>query len=135
MLTKKETPKNKVEDATPTNKTPNQSSKATLEKNSTTYAQSPTYKTGKNTSAKVTIKYDVGFGNNLYIRGQGADLSWSKGIALKNTRANEWEWETTSTFTKCEFKILINDENYETGPNHIITYGSTVQYTPHFSHR
>lgn len=88
----------------------------------------------KNCTAKVTIKYDVGFGNTLFIRGHGANLSWDKGIQLKNVKQNEWEWETTATFTKCEFKILINDTHYETGPDHVLTFGSSVQYTPHFSH-
>lgn len=86
----------------------------------------------RSSTAKITIKYDAGFGNMLTIRGQGADLSWQKGVELKNIKANEWVWETDATFTKCEFKILINDSQYETGPDHVLTYGSHLNYTPHF---
>jgi hypothetical protein len=80
----------------------------------------------------VTIKYDVGFGNWLSIRGEGAHLQWNKGVNLKNIRSDEWVWETEQPFEACEFKILINDKIYETGHNHFITSGSTVTYTPSF---
>ncbi|MDR3624231.1 MAG: hypothetical protein P4L16_03710 [Chlamydiales bacterium] len=87
---------------------------------------------GKQCITKVIIDYDVGFGNSLYIRGQGAGLTWEKGVQLKNVKANEWIWETCATCTVAEFKILINDRQYETGPNHSIKCGSTTQYSPRF---
>lgn len=81
---------------------------------------------------QIIIKYDVGFGNALYIRGRGAQLSWDKGIPLKNTHTDEWIWETDIPFTACEFKILLNDQVYEAGDNHPLTQGSHLQYTPAF---
>ena len=86
----------------------------------------------KDHKTKITIKYDVGFPNQLYIRGKGANLSWEKGQALRNTKNDEWVWENESTFSQCEFKVLINDKQYETGENHHITPGSTVIYSPRF---
>jgi hypothetical protein len=81
----------------------------------------------------IIIKYDVGFGNHLYIRGHGSpNLSWDKGIALKNVKSNEWVFETNVSFTQAEFKILINDKVYEIGPNHVIKCGSSIHYTPKF---
>lgn len=81
---------------------------------------------------RIIIKYDIGFGNTLHIRGNGANLSWDKGIPLKNIKNDEWIWETEIPFSKAEFKVLINDKQYETGNNHIIHSGNMIQYTPKF---
>lgn len=81
---------------------------------------------------KITIKYDAGFPNILYLRGEGANLSWDQGIPLRNIRPDEWEWETDASFIFGEFKVLINDEQYEVGENHKLVQGTTVCYTPNF---
>lgn len=81
---------------------------------------------------KVIVHYDVGFNNNLFIRGSGAGLSWDKGILLRNTGADEWVWETKEPFLSCEFKVLINDTQYEQGDNHTLTCHSRVEYRPLF---
>jgi hypothetical protein len=81
---------------------------------------------------RITIRYDVGFSNALYLRGNGAHLSWDKGVLLKNLGPDLWFWETSLPFTSCEFKVLINDKEYEIGDNHILSCGATVQYTPMF---
>ncbi|MBS4168187.1 CBM20 domain-containing protein [Parachlamydia sp. AcF125] len=83
--------------------------------------------------SRVVIRYDVGFNNHLYIRGNGADLSWDKGIKLKNIKADEWIWETEIPFHACEFKVLINDQIYEEGDNHPLQYKGCVEFTPKFS--
>lgn len=89
-----------------------------------------TNSTGKKT--RISIKYDVGFNNTLYIRGNGGNLSWNKGLPLKNIKADEWVWETNLGFPSAEFKVLINDRQYEIGDNHKITGGAEIQYTPKF---
>lgn len=88
----------------------------------------------KNTPSKtrITVKYDSGFSNQLYIRGQGANLNWNKGQLLKNVKTDEWIWETNEQFTDCEFKILINDHIYENGDNHCLKEGCSIVYTPRF---
>lgn len=82
---------------------------------------------------QIVVKYNAGFNNFLSIRGSSAGLSWDKGTPLKNVGPDEWIWETRAPFTDCEFKVLINDENYECGENHWIKPGAKVQYTPNFS--
>jgi hypothetical protein len=84
------------------------------------------------TLTRIIINYDVGFNNSLYIRGHGANLSWDKGILLKNTKSDEWVWETECAFPNAEFKILINDKTYEVGQNHPLQCGSTIRYKPQF---
>lgn len=86
----------------------------------------------RNPKTRVTVKFDVGFGNSLSIRGNTANLNWNKGIALKNVKADEWTWETDASFNMGEFKVLINDKNYELGENHTLKCGATIQYTPKF---
>lgn len=86
----------------------------------------------KNPTTRITIKYDVGFSNTLFVRGTGPNLSWDKGTKLKNTQNDEWVWETKSKFTTCEFKVLINDHEFEGGGNHPISCGASLQYTPVF---
>lgn len=92
----------------------------------------PTREKKKGNITRVLIKYDIGFGNVLFIRGQGGNLSWEKGIPLQNHKNDEWIWETESSFTNCEFKVLINDEVYEVGDNHPLAQGCSIQYSPKF---
>src|ERR1700722_11819346 len=89
-------------------------------------------KKAANKVSRVVIRYDVGFNNNLFIRGSGANLSWDKGIAMQNIGPDEWAGETDKPFNSCEFKILINDSQYEQGDNHLLVFGDRLEYTPFF---
>jgi hypothetical protein len=42
----------------------------------------------------VQAKIDVGFGNSIFIRGQGAGLSWDKGLPLTCIEGSAWVWST-----------------------------------------
>ncbi len=86
----------------------------------------------KSKLSRVVIHCDVGFNNNLFIRGKGANLSWDKGIMMHNTNSDEWVWETEQPFDSCEFKVLINDSHYEQGDNRKLTCENCVKYTPTF---
>lgn len=86
----------------------------------------------KGPKTRIVVKYDVGFNNLITIRGKGAGLSWDRGLSLKNAKADEWIWETDIPFTVGEFKVLINDDQYEQGENHTLRCGASVQYTPKF---
>lgn len=157
MLTKKETIKSEVKTSKTTKSassstpviiqsnsccepnptTPKKTNGAATKTNSAQAAKSKENGNGidkKNTSPKtrITVKYDAGFSNQLYIRGQGANLSWNKGESLKNVKADEWVWETEGQFTNCEFKILINDHIYENGDNHHLKVGCSLVHTPRF---
>ncbi len=83
-------------------------------------------------ATRVTIRYNVGFSNNLFIRGKGPGLSWDHGTMLKNVGPDEWVWETDTPFDDAEFKVLINDKQYEAGDNHHVHNGSWVQISPKF---
>lgn len=82
---------------------------------------------------QVIINYDIGLNNVLYIRGNFNSLKWDRGVILRNTKADEWIWETDATFKSGEFKVLINDVQYESGPNRTLNSGDSIKYTPSFN--
>lgn len=115
------------------------SNKEATKNPSTAVATQPTYNTNlatkpgtKGAKSRILVKYDVGFHNALYIRGQGANLNWERGVPLKNVNADEWVWESDADFSNLEFKILINDRVYETGNNHNLKCGTHTQIHPKF---
>lgn len=139
MLTKKDSPKNET-NSTKTKQTTtsinplHSANDATNQSSCCSPNQACSTETKKtsNKTTKIKIKYDAGFLNKLYIRGKGAALSWDKGQLLKNISASEWTWETDIPFAQCEFKILMNDEQYEIGENHQLKQGVPCEYTPIF---
>lgn len=87
----------------------------------------------KHGATKITVKYDCGFHNKLFIRGEGVDgLSWDKGILMNCTKNDEWSWETDKHFKNAKFKILLNDSEYECGENHTINCDKSLCVTPAF---
>lgn len=135
MLTKKEPPKNEnkptksVANSTPAVKSPSSVVKHGESHGVPAKVASEKKAAGK---TKITVKYDVGFSNQLYIRGSGSNLNWNKGQKLTNVKADEWVWETDANFNQCEFKVLINDQIFEKGENHWLHNGASVVYTPNF---
>lgn len=92
----------------------------------------PPAKRPKAKVTRITIRYDVGFPNELFIRGEGGGLSWEKGTPLKNISKDTWVWETRRHFHSLEFKVILNDALFEEGENHSIACGSSTEYSPCF---
>lgn len=84
-------------------------------------------------AAPITIeaKIDVGFGNNLFVRGQGEGLSWERGIPLENVDSKTWRL-TVPAKDKVQFKLLINDAVWCKGEDLIAAPGKKVEVTPAF---
>ena len=81
----------------------------------------------------IVAKYDIGHGNNLYIRGEGAGLSWESGIQMENVGRDVWVWTTNQIAEgMVAFKFLINDEIWSTGDNLSASAGETTTLTPYF---
>ena len=81
----------------------------------------------------VVAKYDVGYGNHLYIRGEGAGLNWDTGILMKNVENDVWVWTTNEAAGgEVAFKFLINDEIWSEGDNLIAPAGETTTLYPAF---
>jgi len=76
---------------------------------------------------------DVGFGNRLTLRGEGAGLSWERGLTM-NCLGNA-EWVITlegSAEAPLAFKFLLNDERWSVGENYTLAPGKTGAFTPEF---
>ena len=79
----------------------------------------------------IVAKVDVGFGNSLYLRGQGSSLSWDKGIVMGCAGPDEWVWSTDAK-GDLEFKFLLNDEIWASGPNSTVAAGERIVIEPQF---
>lgn len=99
----------------------------------------PTKKATKKVAPKkpatttIIANVDVGFGNSLYIRGEGADLSWEKGTALENVSPYEWVFCSDTATGEVTFKFLINDEAWADDDDLTVAAGSTSVSSPVFS--
>ncbi|RUQ28506.1 MAG: hypothetical protein EKK68_14470 [Candidatus Competibacteraceae bacterium] len=83
----------------------------------------------------IVAKHDAGYGNNLYIRGEGAGLSWETGALMKNVENDVWVWTTNETAKGAiSFKFLLNDstEHWSIGDNLSASTGETTTVIPYF---
>lgn len=75
---------------------------------------------------------DVGFGNTLYVRGEGPGLSWDKGTPLENKAADRWQISIAGTNAPVVFKFLINDQVWSLGEDYVAAPGSSASLSPVF---
>lgn len=80
----------------------------------------------------VLAQTDIGFGNTLFIRGEGAGLSWDKGLAMDNVAADQWRMVLPAATQPVVFKLLINDLTWSTGEDSTVAVGGTITVTPTF---
>src|SRR5271157_4927990 len=76
-------------------------------------------------SAAVTtidVKMDVGFGNAIFLRGQGSGLTWDRGIPLACVDGKTWRWSQAVT-DPITFKILLNDKVWSAGKDLTVAPG------------
>lgn len=84
------------------------------------------------TKTTIVAKYDAGFGNSLYLRGEGAGLSWDTGVLMTCVAADEWIYTVENSRKPLAVKVLINDTTWSAGPNIDVPVGETVVFTPSF---
>jgi len=80
----------------------------------------------------VQAKIDVGFGNSIFIRGQGAGLSWDKGLPLTCIEGAAWVWSTKQAKGKMVFKLLLNDQVWAKGEDVVVEAGTKIEIVPVF---
>lgn len=80
----------------------------------------------------ISAQIDVGFGNLLYIRGEGPGLSWEKGVPMNCVASNHWTLAVAESARPVVFKFLLNDETWCAGDDLIVEPGATMAYTPEF---
>jgi hypothetical protein len=92
----------------------------------------PTPAVAKKNVTVIDVKADVGYGNAIFVRGQGAGLSWEKGVPLECVDSSTWRWsgEAKDSLT---FKLLINDQVWATGNDLTVAPGEKLEVTPAFA--
>jgi len=81
---------------------------------------------------RIRARLDVGFGNALYVRGQGGSLSWDRGIPMECAQADEWVLELPESAGEITFKLLLNDQLWCTGEDYRVSAGEECEFTPEF---
>jgi hypothetical protein len=84
-----------------------------------------------NPEITIEARIDVGFGNNLFLRGQGGGLSWERGIPLKCLDGQTWQW-SGKVEDNVKFKLLLNDCVWSQGDDLVAAPGQRLQITPAF---
>ena len=82
-------------------------------------------------SATIEAKIDVGFGNTLYLRGEGKGLNWNQGIPLTNVDGSTWQWSGEAD-EKLKVKLLLNDAVWAKGEDVVVAPGEKVRIAPAF---
>ena len=77
--------------------------------------------------SRIIIRYNTGFGNSLFIRGDTLPLRWDSGHRCENVDAETWLFEMERPQNgEVQFKVLLNDTVWEKGENHYIAATSEL---------
>lgn len=80
----------------------------------------------------VVAKCMTGIRNRLYIRGEGANLSWDEGQPLELIGIGEYRYAVEPAYEGIRFKLLLNDETWSTGEDFEAEPGQVVRVAPSF---
>ena len=80
----------------------------------------------------ITAQIDIGFGNALYIRGEGPGLSWDRGTLMDCVSDDQWQIVLAESARPIVFKFLVNDLSWSAGADFSAKPGSTLALTPTF---
>jgi len=103
--------------------------------NSNSGAAKSTSSAPKSNSGALTtieVKIDVGFGNAVFLRGQGSGLTWDHGVPLANVDGGTWRWSQTVA-APITFKVLINDQVWSAGNDFVVKPGQKLEVSPSFA--
>ncbi|MEO7412100.1 MAG: hypothetical protein ABIZ81_01985 [Opitutaceae bacterium] len=80
----------------------------------------------------ITALINVGYGNTLYIRGEGPGLSWEKGVPLDILADDKWSITLPESVRPVIFKFLLNDVSWSAGEDYMVAPGTSISVTPMF---
>ncbi len=89
-------------------------------------------KTGEPPVTFISATIDIGFGNLLFLRGDGPGLSWERGLAMDCTGAGLWTASVKNAKAPVTFKVLVNDLTWSSGEDFTAAPGQSVTITPSF---
>jgi hypothetical protein len=80
----------------------------------------------------IDVKIDVGFGNAVFLRGQGSGLTWEHGVPMACVDGSTWRW-SQSAASPITFKVLINDKVWSAGNDLVVKPGQKLEVAPRFA--
>ena len=83
-------------------------------------------------STTITAQIDIGFGNALYLRGDGPGLSWDRGVLMSCVADSQWQFVVRESARPILFKVLVNDLSWSAGPDYPVAPGASVVIQPTF---
>ncbi len=86
----------------------------------------------KTVTTFITAQIDVGFGNSLYIRGEGPGLSWGKGLLMTCVSDNRWAITLPQASQPFLCKFLLNDLIWSNGADYVLPPGRNASVVPMF---
>ena len=86
----------------------------------------------KKSVTTISARVDVGFGNSLFVRGEGPGLSWDQGVAMTNLGRELWQLQLAESARPVVFKFLINDVTWSSGADFSLAAGSSETFVPEF---
>lgn len=81
---------------------------------------------------KIVARIDIGFGNTLFIRGEGPGLSWDRGVVMDCVADDLWSIALPAGDGEVIFKFLVNDLSWSSGSDYVVASGATVEFVPSF---
>ena len=97
-------------------------------------AAAPTVKTTPPIPVKTTItaQIDIGFGNTLWLRGDGPGLSWESGVVMDCVADDKWSITLADAGAPVVFKFLVNDLSWSAGDDYVVPAGGSISLKPTF---
>ena len=80
----------------------------------------------------ITAQIDIGFGNTLWLRGDGPGLSWEKGVVMDCVADDKWSITLADAGAPVVFKFLVNDLSWCVGDDYVVQPGGTISVKPRF---
>jgi hypothetical protein len=80
----------------------------------------------------ISARCNVGFGNHLYLRGEGPGLSWDHGVAMDCVGSDLWSITLKGASAPVLFKVLVNDLTWSAGNDYVVEPGQSVTVSPTF---
>jgi hypothetical protein len=110
------------------------SPKAPAKAKPTAIVAAPTVKTSPPAPLLTTItaEIDIGFGNTLWLRGDGPGLSWETGVIMDCVADDKWSITLPDAGAPVVFKFLVNDLSWSAGDDYVVSPGGSISLKPTF---
>jgi len=80
----------------------------------------------------IVAKINVGYGNTVYLRGEGGCLNWDLGVPMICSDNDRWIWCCQAGEAPTQFKFLRNDRDWALGDNQVMSGADIMVCYPKF---